>query len=78
LCRSVVICVVLLSFLLFYVLFVYVLYHCHRMLNQLQLTNISYVIPQKRSYTIFDLWNSVVSSVLENDILDIQTQTYYK
>ena len=51
----VVICVVLLLFVFFYVLFVFVLfyvlfackcllYHCHRVLTQLQLTNISYHI----------------------------------
>ena len=41
-----VICVVMLLFVLFYVLFVRkcVLYHCHRMLTQLQLTNITYHI----------------------------------
>ena len=44
--KLVVICVVLLLFVLFYVLFVCkcVLYHCHRVLTQLQLTNISYHI----------------------------------
>ena len=38
-------CVVLLLFVLFYILFVYkcVLYHCHRVLTQLHLTNISYI-----------------------------------
>ena len=51
--RLVVICVVLLLFVLFCVLFVFVLfyvlfvckcvlYHCHRVLTQLQLTDISY------------------------------------
>ena len=50
--KLVVICVVLLLFVLFYVLFVFmlfyvlfvfkcVLYYCHRVLTQLQLTNIS-------------------------------------
>ena len=49
----VVICVVLLLFVLFYVLFLFVLfhvlfackcvlYHCHQVLTQLQMTNISY------------------------------------
>ena len=40
----VVICVVLLLFVLFYVLFVCrcVLYYCHRVTTQLQLTNVSY------------------------------------
>jgi hypothetical protein len=40
----VVICVVLLLFVLFYILFVCkcVLYHCHQVTTQLQLTNISY------------------------------------
>jgi len=44
--KLVVICVVLLLFVLFYVLFVCkcVLYYCHRVLTQLQLTNISYHI----------------------------------
>ena len=44
--RLVVICVVLLLLVLFYVLFVCkcVLYYCHRVLTQLQLTNISYHI----------------------------------
>ena len=44
LCCSVVICFVLLLFVLFYVLFVCkcVLYHCHRVLKQIQLTNTSY------------------------------------
>ena len=53
--KLVVICVVLLLFVLFYVLFVFVLfyvlfvckcvlYYCHRVLTQLQLTNISYHI----------------------------------
>ena len=51
--RLVVICVALLLFVLFYVLFMCkcVLYHCHRVLTQLQLTNISCIIshnkPQK-------------------------------
>ena len=42
--KLVVICVVLLLFVLFYVLFVCkgVLYYCHRVSTQLQLTNISY------------------------------------
>jgi hypothetical protein len=42
--QLVVICVVLLLFVLFYVLFVCkcVLYYCHRVATQLQLTNISY------------------------------------
>jgi len=53
--KLVVICVVLLLYVLFYVPFVFVLfyvlfvrkcvlYHCHRVLTQLQLTNISYII----------------------------------
>ena len=53
--KLVVICVVLLLFVLFYVLFVFVLfyvlfvckcvrYYCHRVLTQMQLTNISYHI----------------------------------
>ena len=44
--KLVVICVVLLLFVLFCVFFVYkcVLYYCHRVLTQLQLTNISYHI----------------------------------
>jgi len=53
--KLVVICVVLLLFVLFYVLFVFVLfyvlfvckcvlYYCHRVLTQLQLTNVSYII----------------------------------
>ena len=44
--KLVVICVVLLLFVLFYVLFVCkcVLYYCHRVLTQLQLRNISYHI----------------------------------
>jgi hypothetical protein len=44
--KSVVICVVLLLFALFYLLFVckYVLYCCHRVTTQLQLTNISYIM----------------------------------
>ena len=43
LCCTVVICVVLLLFVLIYVLFVCkcLLYHCHRVFTQLQLTNIS-------------------------------------
>jgi hypothetical protein len=42
--KLVVVCVVLLLFVLFYVLFVCkcVLYYCHRVATQLQLTNISY------------------------------------
>jgi hypothetical protein len=44
--KLVVICVVLLLFVLFYVLFACkcVLYYCHRVLTQLQVTNISYKI----------------------------------
>jgi hypothetical protein len=44
LCCSIVICVVLLLFVLFYILFVCkcVMYYCHRVTTQLQLTNISY------------------------------------
>ena len=44
LCCTVVNFVVLLSFMLFHVLFVCkcVLYHCHRVFTQLQLTNVSY------------------------------------
>ena len=44
--KLLVICVVLLLFVLFHVLFVCkcVLYHCHWVLTQLQLTNISYHI----------------------------------
>ena len=43
---TVVICVVLLLFVLFYILFVCkcVLYHCHQVFTQLQLTNISHHI----------------------------------
>ena len=43
--KLVVICVVLLLFVLFYVLFVCkcVLYYCHRVLTQLQLRNISHI-----------------------------------
>ena len=53
LCCTVVICVVLL-FALFYVLFVCkcVLYHCHQVFTQLQLTNISYIIYHIISYHI--------------------------
>jgi hypothetical protein len=44
--KLVVICVVLLLFVLFYVLFACkcVLYYCHRMTTQLQLTNIYHII----------------------------------
>ena len=44
--KLVVICFVLLLFVLFYVMFVCkcVLYHCHRMLTQLQRTNIYHII----------------------------------
>jgi len=44
--KFLVICVVLLLFVLFYVLFVCkcVLYYCHRMVTQLQLTNIYHII----------------------------------
>jgi hypothetical protein len=44
--KLVVICVVLLLFVLFYILFVCkcVLYYCHQVTTQLQLTNISYHI----------------------------------
>jgi hypothetical protein len=43
--KLVVICVVLLLFVSFYVLFVYkcVVYYCHRVKTQLQLRNISYI-----------------------------------
>jgi len=46
LCFTVLICVVLLLFVLFYVLCLCkcVLYHCHRVFTQLQLTNLSYHI----------------------------------
>jgi len=52
--KLVVICVVLLLFVLFYVLFMCkcVLYYCHRVLTQLQLTNILYIISYKRMYCI--------------------------
>jgi len=48
--KLVVICVVLLLFVLFYVLFVCkcVLYYCHQVLTQLQLTNTSYILGHKR------------------------------
>ena len=44
-CKLVVICVFLLISVLFYVLFLckYLLYYCHRVTTQLQLTNISYI-----------------------------------
>jgi len=47
--KLVVICAVLLLFVLFYVLFVCksVLYYCHRVLTQLQLTNISYQLSSR-------------------------------
>jgi len=47
--KLLVVCVVLLLFVLFNVLFVCkcVLYYCHRMTTQLQLTNISYHIISK-------------------------------
>ena len=51
--KLVVICVVLLLFVLFYVLFVCkcVLYHCHRVLTQLHLTNMSYMINITRIFS---------------------------
>jgi len=56
--KSVIICVVQLLFVLFYVLFVFllfyvlfvckcVLYYCHRVLTQLQLTNISFLMSNR-------------------------------
>ena len=60
--KLVVICVVLLLFVLFYVLFIFVLlhvlfvckcvlYYCHRVLTQLQLTNISYQVYNPNCFT---------------------------
>ena len=52
LCCTVVICVVLLLLMLFYVLLVCkcVLYHCHRVFTQLQLTNTSLSVSRQQAH----------------------------
>jgi len=55
-CKLVVICVVLLLFVLFYILFVCkcVLYYCHQVTTQLRLTNISYHISYRNIQVSMD------------------------
>ena len=67
-------CFVPLLFMLFYVLFVCkcVLYHCHRVFTQLQLTNIYIYI-----YIKFLLFICVSSSTLINSVLFLRSILYF-
>ena len=67
--KLVVLCVVLLLFVLFYVLFLFVLfyvlfvckcvlYYCHRVLTQLQLTNISYISYCRQTHHTYHIADS--------------------
>ena len=65
---TLVICVVLLLFVLFYVLFMCkcVLYYCHRLTTQLQLTNISYHIISHHHYSPTRISYHITSSLQSN------------
>ena len=101
--KLVIICVVLLLFVLFYVLFVFVLfyvlfackcvlYYCHRVLSQLQLTNISYHILIQfyfdglllifllrlfRITNVYILLTVHLSIILDNDQLDTHLLLFF-
>jgi hypothetical protein len=60
--KLVVICVVLLLFVLFYVLFVSkcVLYYCYRVTTQLKLINIFYHIEYIHQVNVYKLWSLMI------------------
>ena len=83
--KLVVICVVLLLLVLFCVLFVCkcVLYHCHRVLTQLQLTNISISasinpFPGSKFGMAYGTFSTVVSmTVLSSGYLETRARKYF-